>query len=101
MNILFTCAGRRNYLINYFKQALGQRGKVLAADMQLTAPALVDADFAFKVSSIYASSYIEELKQIIKNNDVNLVVSLNDLELPILSKQREELEQKTSFCLLG
>jgi carbamoyl-phosphate synthase large subunit len=93
MNILFTCAGRRNYLINYFKKALQPRGKVLAADMQLSAPALVDADLAFRVSSIYASSYIEELKQIIKNNDVNLVVSLNDLELPILSKHREELEQ--------
>lgn len=93
MNILFTCAGRRNYLINYFKQALQPHGKVLAADMQLSAPALVDADLAFKVSSIYASSYIQELKHIIKKNDVKLVVSLNDLELPILSKHRGELEQ--------
>lgn len=93
MNILFTCAGRRNYLINYFKQALQPHGKVLAADLQMSAPALVDADLAFKVSSIYASSYIEELKHIIKKNDVKLVVSLNDLELPILSKHRGELEQ--------
>ena len=46
MNILFTCAGRRNYLINYFKEALKGEGKVFATDMQLTAPALVDADVA-------------------------------------------------------
>jgi carbamoyl-phosphate synthase large subunit len=93
MNILFTCAGRRNYLINYFKHELKKRGKVLAADMQLSAPALVDADQAFQVPSIYALDYIETLVGIIKENEVGLIISLNDLELPVLSKHRATLEQ--------
>ena len=67
-------------------------GNVVAVDMQLTAPALVDADIAKKVPSIYDPSYIEALKTIIKEEDINAVVSLNDLELPILSKHKEELE---------
>ena len=46
INILFTCAGRRNYLINYFKDALDGNGQIIAADMNLTAPAMVDADLA-------------------------------------------------------
>lgn len=92
MNILFTCAGRRNYLINYFKEALNGRGKVFASDMQLSAPALVDADQAIQVPGIYDNSYIPSLKQIIKEHDIKAVISLNDLELPILSKYKADLE---------
>lgn len=92
MNILFTCAGRRNYLINYFKEALNGNGKVLASDMQLSAPAMVDADLAFLVPSIYAENYVEEIKKIVKEQNVKAVISLNDLELPILSNHRQEIE---------
>lgn len=93
MNILFTCAGRRNYLINYFKEALQGKGKVFATDMQLTAPALVDADVAIQVPAIYSEEYIPSLKKIIKENQIDLVISLNDLELPILSAVKSNLEE--------
>ncbi len=92
MNILFTCAGRRNYLINYFKQALGGEGRTFATDMQLTAPAMVDADVSIVVPSIYDPSYIDELARVISNYKIDAVISLNDLELPILSRHRERLE---------
>lgn len=92
MNILFTCAGRRNYLINYFKEALKGRGKVFASDMQLSAPALVDADQAIQVPGIYDNGYIPALKEIIKEHDIDAVISLNDLELPILSTHKGDLE---------
>ncbi len=90
-NILFTCAGRRNYLINYFKEALNGNGKVFAADMSSSAPAMVDADKAIIVPSINDITYIAALKEVIIKNDINAVISLNDLELPILSRNMEEL----------
>jgi len=93
MNILFTCAGRRNYLINYFKKALNSTGKVFASDMQLTAPALIDADIAFKVPSIYDLSYIETLKKLVTDYNIDAIISLNDLELPILSKYKSEFSE--------
>lgn len=92
MNILFTCAGRRNYLVNYFKEALDGTGKVFATDMQLTAPALVDADVAIQVPAIYDQAYIPSLITIIKENQIDAVISLNDLELPILSANKPALE---------
>ncbi|WP_421809236.1 ATP-grasp domain-containing protein [Flagellimonas sp.] len=91
-HILFTCAGRRNYLINYFKEALQGNGLILAADNQLSAPALVDADVALEVPSIYDKEYIGKLKELIKTYEINAIISLNDLELPILAKHKEELE---------
>ncbi len=93
MNILFTCAGRRNYLINYFKEALAGRGKVLASDMQDSAPAMIDADESFVVPVIYEPDYLESIKKIIVEKKVNAVISLNDLELPILSAGKEDIER--------
>ena len=92
INILFTCAGRRNYLINYFKDAIKGQGSIIAVDMSLSAPAMVDADLAILVPSIYDETYLEELKKIIIEHRITAVVSLNDLELPILTKHKKELE---------
>jgi carbamoyl-phosphate synthase large subunit len=101
MNILFTCAGRRNYLINYFKTALNGKGKIFAADMQLLAPAMADADVAILVPSIYDEKYIDTLVDIIKNNNISAVISLNDLELPILSANRKRLENCGAKLLIS
>jgi carbamoyl-phosphate synthase large subunit len=60
--------------------------------MSLSAPAMVDADIAVLVPSFYSENYIEELKTIIKDHSIKAIISLNDLELPILSKHKNELE---------
>ncbi|WP_323788845.1 ATP-grasp domain-containing protein [Psychroserpens sp.] len=92
LNLLFTCAGRRNYLINYFKEAIKGQGKIFTADMSTSAPAMVDADVAIVVPSIYDATYITALKAIVKTHHIDAIISLNDLELPILSKHKNELE---------
>src|SRR5690606_9137408 len=89
MNILFTCAGRRNYLINYCKQALNGQGIVLATDMSNLAPAMSDADISLLVPSIYSQDYIPNLLSIVKEYDINAIISLNDLELPILAHHKQ------------
>ena len=100
-NILFTCAGRRNYLINYFKKELDGNGKVIATDNHLLTPALIDADIAVRVPDIYDKSYISTLKEIIKIYRVTAIISLNDLELPILSKYKTELEQEGAKVIIS
>ncbi len=92
LNILFTCAGRRNYLINYFKDALKGNGNVIAVDKQLNAPALVDADIAEVVPDIYDENYIDEILNVITKHKVSAVISLNDLELPILAANKHKIE---------
>lgn len=90
MNILFTCAGRRSYLLQYFKKELGGAGKIIAADMSETAPALQFSDKSYTVPGIYESNYIEEVLKICKLENVQALFSLNDLELPILSPFKNE-----------
>ena len=79
MNVLLTCAGRRNYLVGYFKQALGDRGQVFAADNSALAPAFQDADKAFIVSNVYDPDYINQLLTICKSQHVRMVIPFNDL----------------------
>ena len=88
-NILFTCAGRRTYLLIYFKEQLGNEGKVIGADMQLSAPALSVADVKEQVPAVYAHDYIDRVLDICRRNDVAAIICLNDLELPILAANSE------------
>lgn len=92
MNILFTCAGRRTYLLKYFKENLSEGDKVIATDMQLSAPALQAADVKLQVPAVYDPEYINVTLQICKEQKVDALISLNDLELPILAENKDKFE---------
>ena len=86
MNILFTCAGRRTYLLKYFKEQLGENDSIVATDMQISAPALTAADVAIQVPAVYADDYLDKTIQICKDNKVDILICLNDLELNIIEE---------------
>lgn len=95
MNILFTCAGRRTYLLKYFKENMSEGDKVIATDMQLSAPALTAADIKVQVPAVYDPKYIDITLDICKQYKVDALLCLNDLELPILA------ENKAKFAEIG
>ena len=92
MNILFTCAGRRTYLLKYFKENMQEGDKIVATDMQLSAPALQVADVKLQVPAVYAEDYIDKTLDICKEYSIDALISLNDLELPILAEQKARFE---------
>lgn len=92
MNILFTCAGRRTYLLKYFKENMQPGDKIVATDMQLTAPALQAADVKIQVPAVYDLKYIDITLNICKEQKIDALISLNDLELPILAEQKKRFE---------
>lgn len=87
MNLLFTCVGRRKYLIDFFKIELEKldKGLIIGTDATDLAPALSSCDIKYKVPSVYEESYIERLIEICLKHDVKAIISLSDLELPILA----------------
>lgn len=93
MNILFSCAGRRNYLLQYFKNALAGSGSVFATDSSLLAPTMAEADESFLVPPVNAENYLEVLLGICKDNKVGMVISLNDHELPILAAAKDRFAE--------
>lgn len=93
MNILFTCAGRRTYLLKYFKENLAEGDKVVATDMQLSAPALQVADVRLQVPAVYDPEYVNITLNICKEQKIDALLSLNDLELPILAENKDRFEE--------
>jgi carbamoyl-phosphate synthase large subunit len=88
-NVLLTCAGRRNYLVHFFREALAGRGIVIAADASPDASALQEAERAVVVPPVSAPGYVDALLEICRREEVRLVCPLNDLELPLLARNRE------------
>ncbi len=92
MNILFTCAGRRTYLLKYFKENMSEGDLIVATDMQLSAPALTAADIKVQVPAVYDPSYIDLTLDICKKYNIKALLCLNDLELPILAENKAKFE---------
>ena len=93
LNILITSVGRRSYLVDYFKQALQGKGKVHAANSSELSPAFQVADKAVITPLIYDRAYIPFLKNYCVENGISALISVFDVDLPILSKHRKEFEE--------
>lgn len=93
MNILFTSAGRRTYIIHYFQQALQGKGKVFASNSIYTYT-LGQADGHTLTPEIYNPDYIPFLLQYCKENSITAIIPLFDIDLPILAKHRTLFEQE-------
>ena len=85
MNILLTSAGRRTYLVEYFKQALKGKGKVHASNSILTYT-LLQADRYVLTPNIYNLDYISFLLGYCKKHNISAVISLFDIDLPVLAR---------------
>lgn len=93
-NVLLTCAGRRNYLVSFFRAALadaGLSGDVYVADASSEAPAMLEADdeHARTVPPVDDPRYFDALLRLCEEKSVRLLVPLNDFELPGLARQAE------------
>jgi len=92
MNILFTSVGRRSYLIKYFKEALGSEGEIHAANNTALTPAFECADKTVVTPMIYDKTYIRFLREYCVENRIDAIISLFDIDLPVLAAHRETFE---------
>lgn len=93
MNILLTSVGRRSYLVKYFKEALGKNGEVHVSNSSSISPAFLYADKSVVTPLIYDVEYIDFLKNYCIKNNIKAIISLFDIDLPILSANRGIFEQ--------
>ncbi len=91
MNVLLTCAGRRSYLVHYFREALNGSGKVICANTYEDAPAMCVADEKIKVPFSHEKDYIPAILDICKEKMVGLLCSLHDIDVYYLSRHLELL----------
>jgi carbamoyl-phosphate synthase large subunit len=86
--VLFTCAGQRVDIVSAFGRA---GATTIAADINPLAPALYHADHHALVARVDDPDYLPQLRRLIAEYDVRLVVPLTDLDQLLLARGREEL----------
>lgn len=93
MNILITSVGRRTYLVDYFKEALNGDGLVHVANSSDISPAFLAADRSVVTPIIYDDNYIPFLTDYCKKNEINAIISLFDIDLPVLAQNKDRFTE--------
>jgi carbamoyl-phosphate synthase large subunit len=87
--VLLTSAGQRVDIVRAFRAA---GGTAVAVDADPLAPALYHADRHLVVPRIADAGYVPALAELVREHDVRLIVPLNDLDFPVLSAARADLD---------
>lgn len=100
MNILLTSVGRRTYIVKYFQEALGSEGLVHAANSECTLPLQV-ADRGVVTPLICSHEYVDFLVKYCVVNEIDVLLSLFDVDLPVLAANRNAFEEKGVRMLIS
>ena len=90
MNILFTSVGRRSYLVEYFQQI--ENCKVFVVNSQRTQVFDI-AEEGVITPLIYDENYIDFLINYCVEKKIDAVISLFDIDLKILAKNKKRFEE--------
>ena len=94
MNLLITCAGRRNYLVDYFKEALHPiGGQVHVFNSIADSSAFWSADAAVVSPSANDPQYPSFLEEYCIKHQIRAVLSCMDVDLDILAGLKEKFER--------
>ena len=93
ITILILSAGTRNKIVQFYKEILKDRGKVIAADCSPYAPALYEADEAVLTPRITEPGYLDTVLEIVRTKHVNGCFSLIDPELILLAENAERFRE--------
>lgn len=94
LNVLLSSVGRRSYLVEYFRQALGRRGRVLAANSHPDVLGLLHADQACLLPEAASPAYLPALLALCERHEVSLVCPCHDLEVLALARNRDALDAR-------
>lgn len=91
-NVLLSSAGRRTYLVEWFREALGGRGLVHASNSDAAATSLAAADRGVVTPLIYSEEYIPFMLGYCERERIGAIVPLFDVDVPVLAAHRSEFE---------
>ncbi len=90
MNVLLTSVGRRAYMVKYFQEALHGDGEVHVCNSDDRSVAFQYADKRVVSPLIYDKNYIPFLLDYCKENQIQMVVPLFDMDLPVLAGNKDK-----------
>jgi carbamoyl-phosphate synthase large subunit len=85
MNILFTSAGRRDYLIEYFAAALGGRGRIHVGNSESLCSGFTVGDAQIVTPPIHREEYIPFLRDYCRRERITAILPLFDIDVSMLA----------------
>jgi carbamoyl-phosphate synthase large subunit len=98
MNVLLASAGRRGYLVEYFREAVRPSGKVVATNSVSGTSGMLSADVACVVPEAHDPTFIDKLLEICRDHSIGLLFSLHDWEAPFIAAAANHF-QEAGVCL--
>lgn len=89
MNILITSAGRRSYLVKYFKKCLKNKGKVHVSNSIDNVPSFFEADKFVVSPYCFEDTYVPFILNYCVSNNITAVISVYDVDVGVLSKYKK------------
>ncbi len=93
MNILLTSVGRRAYMVKYFQEVLAGTGEVHVCNSDDLTVAFRYADKSVISPLIYDDDYIPFLLTYCKENRIDILISLFDIDLLMLAKYKKNFDE--------
>lgn len=93
--LLLSCIGKRCYIADYFREALGGRGTVIGTSNTEWTPGFSSCDASFVLPDIASDEYIPALLDLCRREEITGILSLFDPDVHRLAGHREE------FAALG
>lgn len=91
INLLITSIGRRNYMVQFFKEYMGKDDTLHVSNSHQTS-AFKEADFSVITPLIKEDTYIDFLIDYCLKNKINALLSLFDLDIYTLSKHKSKFD---------
>lgn len=89
MNILLTSVGRRNYIVEYFKNELKEKGRVIVTNSIADTSGMYLGDKSYRTPPIKSSEYIPFLLDICEKEKITAVIPLFDMDVSAISINKD------------
>jgi carbamoyl-phosphate synthase large subunit len=92
VNILLSCIGRRGYLAEWFREALGPDDRIIGTSNTDWTPGFAACDRGVVLPDVADERYLPAVLQLIGDEDIDVLLSLFDPDVTALAAARPALE---------
>ncbi|MBK8443063.1 MAG: ATP-grasp domain-containing protein [Sphingobacteriales bacterium] len=101
MNLLFSCIGRRGYMVDYFKAYLSHNDRIVGTSNTPWTTGLKRCDASYIMPDIANEElYIQKVLEVCRIENITAILSFYDDDVEILSKHLNEFERIGVFPIL-
>src|SRR5690606_28369925 len=91
MNLLFSCIGKRGYIADYFRDALGREACIIGTSSTPWTPGFASCDQTFLLPPYKKEGYKAAMLDLIREKRVEALFSFMDEDVAILAGFRDEI----------